>query len=74
MSRTAVERIAAKVGGLAELGRICGVDPSQPCHWNRPRSVKNGRGGSIPDRYHERIIAHFTKRGLPLKKAELVNA
>lgn len=73
MAPSAVERIAKKVNGMANLGRICGVDPSQPSHWNRPVTVKNGRGGSIPDRHHAAIIAYCQKHSIPLRKGELVN-
>ena len=72
-TNSAVRRIAKKVNGMANLGRICGVHPSQPSHWDRPTDQRNGRGGSIPDRYHGRIIAYCREQGIPLRKGELVN-
>lgn len=78
---TAVERIAKKLApagakgkGFAELARVCGVHYSVPSHWNRPTNRDNGRGGSIPDRYHRAIIDHCQAKGIPLRKGELVNA
>lgn len=74
MPQSAVRRIARKVGGMAQLGRICGVHPSQPSHWDRSRDFKNGRGGSIPDRHHAKIIAWCSEHKKPLRKGDLVNA
>lgn len=79
MSQTAVERIGRKVAkdtdrkGFAELARICGVHASQPSHWNRPTTEANGRGGSIPDRYHSKILAYCRDNSIPIRKGDLVN-
>ncbi len=70
---SAVRRMARKFNGMANLGRVCGVHPSQPSHWDRPVTVRNGRGGSIPDRYHARIMSYCEKHNIPLRKGELVN-
>ena len=73
MKQTAVDRCAAVFGSLAELARVCVVDVATPCHWNRPTTKKNGRGGAIPDRYHRRILAAVKKRNLPLQPGDLIN-
>ena len=75
MKPTAVDRCASpKVfGSLAELARVCEVDVATPCHWNQPKTKKNGRGGAIPDRYHGAILAAVKKRKLPLKPGDLIN-
>ena len=51
---------------------MCGLHRSTVCHWARPRS-KKGRDGSIPDKYHGKIIAGFADAGIPLKKEDLLN-
>lgn len=71
--KTTVERIGRKVGGFANLGRICGVHTSTPSNWNRPLGVPNGRGGAIPDRYFSKITKWFADNGKRLRPGELVN-
>lgn len=70
---TAVNRIAGKLHrGYTGLAEMCGLHRSTVCHWARPRS-KKGRDGSIPDKYHGKIIAGFADAGIPLKKEDLLN-
>lgn len=75
MKKTAVDRCAssANFGSLAELARVCCVDVATPSHWNQPRTMKNGRGGAVPDKYFSKILAAARKRGLPLKPEDLIN-
>lgn len=74
MKQTAVERIAAKTEhGLAGLATWAGVSRSTACNWNRPADKHNGRGGAIPDRYHERIINNAAADGVRIEPGELVN-
>lgn len=71
--KTAVERIGKKVGGFANLSRICGVHTSTASNWNRPAGARNGRGGAIPDRYFPKIVAWFAAKGKRLRRGELIN-
>ncbi len=70
---TAVERVAKQFGSFTAFAEAIGVTRSTISHWNRPLGVKNGRGGSIPDRYHARILKEAKKRNLPVKPADLIN-
>lgn len=71
---TAVDRIERKLRARGvTLAEVCEVDRSTPVHWNRPATEKNGRGGSIPDKYHARILRVARAKHAGIKAADLIN-
>lgn len=71
---TAVDRVSRKLRarGLS-LHTVCDVDYSTPFHWNRSADVKNGRGGSIPDKYHPAILKAAKAAKAGVTAADLIN-
>lgn len=75
VKKTAVDRCVSQENfkSLAELARVCCVDVATPSHWNQPKTMKNGRGGAVPDKYFPKILEAARKRRLPLKPEDLIN-
>ncbi|WDI31614.1 hypothetical protein PUV54_00200 [Hyphococcus flavus] len=60
------------LGGDAQTARICGVYRSQPGRWKRPRGVRNGGGGVIPQRHHPLILQYARAHEIPISPSDLV--
>jgi len=73
--KTAVDRVDAKLRKRGScLADVCKVDRTTPFHWNRPANRKNGRGGSIPDKYHPTILETSRKIRAGVTPCDLINA
>lgn len=71
---SAVKRVDSKLRRRgSSLAKVCNVDRTTPFHWDRPADVKNGRGGSIPDKYHPAILDASKKLRAGVKAADLIN-
>jgi len=69
--KTPAEVVIAKFGGVRELARALGKDPSTVHRWNTP-AEKGGTGGRVPSKVQTRLLELARQRGVALSADDLI--
>ena len=63
--------VLSRFGGAGPLAHRLGLDRSTVHRWGLPKE-RDGRGGLIPAKYHQRLLALAAAAGVDLTAADLV--
>ncbi len=58
--------IIKKLGGEADVAKVCGVASNAPYRWQYARE-KGGTGGSIPQRHHRTLLDYAKAKRVSLR-------
>lgn len=64
---TPTARVSDRFGGMADLARALGIDPSAVRHW------QVDRGGNIPPRWHPVILAAAKRAKVRVSKRDMAD-
>jgi hypothetical protein len=63
----------ARAEAIKRVSGVCNVTAAQVRNWLKPKDLRGGTGGLIPQKYHLRILKAANEKGYKLDPLDLLN-